>query len=96
LIEEIDKIVGVKDKQKVTTGEAVMAMVINGLGFINRPLYLTPEFMKNKPMELFFRGDLKPGDFNKKGRTHSQRSPRKSGTALPRMLNDIIVPLTQS
>ncbi len=64
LIEEIDKIVGVKDKQKVTTGEAVMAMVINGLGFVNRPLYLTPEFMKNKPIELFFRDDLKPEEFN--------------------------------
>ena len=33
LVEEIDKIVGVNDKQKVTTGEAVMAMVINGLWF---------------------------------------------------------------
>lgn len=64
LVEEVDKIVGVGDKQIVTTGEAVMAMVINGLGFVNRPLYLTPEFMKNKPMELFFREDLKPGDFN--------------------------------
>ncbi len=64
LIEEIDKIVGVNDKQKVTTGEAVMAMVINGLGFVNRPLYLTPEFMKNKPIELFFRDDLKPENFN--------------------------------
>lgn len=55
LVEEVDKIVGVGDKQKVTTGEAVMGMVINGLGFVNRPLYLTPEFMKNKPIELFFR-----------------------------------------
>ncbi|MCX9084841.1 MAG: IS1634 family transposase [Candidatus Methanoperedens sp.] len=64
LVEEVDKIVGVGDKQIVTTGEAVMAMVINGLGFVNRPLYLTPEFMKNKPLELFFRDDLKPEDFN--------------------------------
>ncbi len=64
LVEEIDQIVGVNDNQKVTTGEAVMAMVINGLGFVNRPLYLTPEFMKNKPIELFFDKDLKPEDFN--------------------------------
>jgi transposase len=64
LVEEVDKIVGVNDKQIVTTGESLMAMVINGLGFVNRPLYLTPEFMKNKPMELFFRNDLKPEDFN--------------------------------
>lgn len=64
LVEEIDKLVGVSEKQKVTTGEAIMAMVINALGFVNRPLYLTPEFMRNKPIELFFREDLKPEDFN--------------------------------
>ncbi|MDD1744971.1 MAG: IS1634 family transposase, partial [Candidatus Methanoperedens sp.] len=64
LVEEVDKIVGVNDKQIVTTGESLMAMVINGLGFVNRPLYLTPEFMKNKPIELFFRNDLTPEDFN--------------------------------
>lgn len=64
LVEEIDKLVGTKDKQIVTTGEAVMAMVINALGFVNRPLYLFPEFMRNKPTELFFREELKPEDFN--------------------------------
>ncbi len=66
LVEEIDKIVCITDRQKVTTGEAVMAMVINCLGFVNRPLYLSPEFMKNKPIELFFpdHPGLKPSDFN--------------------------------
>ncbi len=64
LVEEIDKLVGTNDKQIVTTGEAVMAMVINALGFVNRPLYLFPEFMRNKPTELFFREELKPEDFN--------------------------------
>src|SRR5574341_1143872 len=65
LVEEIDKIVGITG-QKVTTGEAVMAMLINCLGFVNRPLYLSPEFMKNKPIELFFpdHEGLKPEDFN--------------------------------
>lgn len=64
MVEEIDKLVGTKDKQIVTTGEAVMAVVINALGFVNRPLYLFPEFMRNKPTELFFREELKPEDFN--------------------------------
>src|SRR3972149_3008401 len=64
LVEEIDKLVRTKNKQIVTTGEVVMAMVINALGFVNRPLYLFPEFMRNKPTELFFREDLKPEDFN--------------------------------
>jgi transposase len=64
LAQEIDNLVGINEKQIVTTGEAVTAMVINALGFVNRPLYLFPEFMRNKPTELFFREDLKPEDFN--------------------------------
>jgi len=64
LAQEIDNLVGISEKQVVTTGEAVMTMVINALGFVNRPLYLFPEFMRNKPTELFFRKDLKPEDFN--------------------------------
>ncbi len=64
LAQEIDNLVSINEKQVVTTGEAVMAMVINALGFVNRPLYLFPEFMRNKPTELFFRDDLKPEDFN--------------------------------
>ncbi|MBK5191556.1 MAG: DUF4277 domain-containing protein, partial [Methanosarcinales archaeon] len=38
--EEIDRIVGVDPRQKVTCGEAVVAMVLNALGFVGRPLYL--------------------------------------------------------
>ena len=42
---EIDRIVGVDPRQKVTCGEVVVAMVLNALGFVDRPLYLFPEFM---------------------------------------------------
>lgn len=27
-------------------------MVLNGLGFVSHPLYLSPEFFENKPVEL--------------------------------------------
>ena len=64
LVEEIDRIIGVNGRQKVTTGESVMSMVINALGFVSRPLYLFPEFMGNKPVELFFREGLKAEEFN--------------------------------
>ena len=37
---EIARIVGVDPRQKVTCGEAVVAMVLNALGFVDRPLYL--------------------------------------------------------
>ena len=33
----------------LTVGEAVKAMVLNGLGFINQALYLVPRFFQNKP-----------------------------------------------
>ena len=34
----------------VTVGHAVKAMVLNGLGFVNQPLYLVPHFFHNKPL----------------------------------------------
>jgi transposase len=33
----------------LTVGEAVKAMVLNGLGFVNQALYLVPMFFQNKP-----------------------------------------------
>ena len=33
----------------LTVGEAVKAMVLNGLGFVNHALYLVPRFFHNKP-----------------------------------------------
>ena len=33
----------------LTVGEAVNAMVLNGLGLINQALYLVPRFFQNKP-----------------------------------------------
>jgi len=32
---------------------------MNALGFVNRPLYLFPEFMGTKPVEILIRGGLK-------------------------------------
>ena len=36
-------------KKDLTVGEAVKAMVLNGLGFVNHALYLVPQFFHNKP-----------------------------------------------
>jgi transposase len=35
----------------VTVGNAVKAMVLNGLGFVNQQLYLVPMFFQNKPTQ---------------------------------------------
>ena len=39
------------EKRNVSVGQAVKAMVLNGLGFMNRALYLTPKFFKDKPVD---------------------------------------------
>ena len=37
------------ERRDLTVGEAVKAMVLNGLGFINHALYLVPRFFHNTP-----------------------------------------------
>ena len=37
------------DMRDLTVGEAVKAMVLNGLGFINQTLYLVPRFFQHQP-----------------------------------------------
>jgi transposase len=62
----------VPDEQEVITpGEAVAGMILNGLGFANRPLSLTPQFFANKPLDLLFREGINAEMFNrfKLGRT---------------------------
>jgi transposase len=39
------------DQRHVRIGQAVKALVVNGLGFVNRALYLTPPFFADKPTE---------------------------------------------
>ena len=38
--------------QHVSIGTATVAMVLNGLGFSNRQLYLVPQFFATKPVAL--------------------------------------------
>src|SRR5947199_8048187 len=38
-------------ESRVSVGTATVAMILNGLGFSNRQLYLVPQFFANKPVE---------------------------------------------
>jgi transposase len=51
LVEIINNIVGEESGEKVSPGQVVKAMILNGLGFVSSPLYLFPEFFKDKPCE---------------------------------------------
>ena len=58
-------------QEEITPGEAVAGMILNGLGFANRPLSLTPQFFANTPLDLLFREGICAEMFNrfKLGRT---------------------------
>jgi transposase len=51
LVEEIDRRVGTHPQERVSCGQAVKAMVLNGLGFLSAPLYLFEEFFSGKATE---------------------------------------------
>ena len=70
----LDQYLPQDDKQEITPGEAVKGMIMNGLGFANRPLSLSPQFFTNLPLEHLFREGVKAEHFNrhKLGRTLEQ------------------------
>ena len=55
LLEMIDTRVGLDDQEGITTGEAIAGMILNGLGFSDRAMSLTPQFFANKPVGWLFR-----------------------------------------
>jgi transposase len=50
IAEWLDKQAG-ENHRSVSVGKATVAMVLNGLGFSNRQLYLVPQYFANKPVE---------------------------------------------
>lgn len=74
LVELIDQQLPQDEKQEISPGEAVKGMIMNGLGFSNRPLSLSPQFFTNLPMEHLFREGVEASHFNrhKLGRTLDQ------------------------
>lgn len=63
LVEQIDQEIG-RGERKVSCGEATLAMVLNGLGFNSRALYLIADYLRNKPVDLLVNPELAAEDFN--------------------------------
>lgn len=51
LVAQIDQLIARHGNQKVTTGQAVKAMILNGLGMLSSPLYLFEKFFEGKATE---------------------------------------------
>ena len=65
LVELIDSRIEVDEKEEITTGEAITGMILNGLGFSDRPMSLTPQFFQNKPLAVLFRPGVEADHFNR-------------------------------
>jgi hypothetical protein len=50
LADYLDTVAG-PSEQQVSVGTATVAMILNGLGFSNRRLYLVSQFFATKPIE---------------------------------------------
>jgi transposase len=51
-------------RQRMSVGTATVAMVLNGLGFSNRQLYLVSQYFEDKPVEHLLRPGLRAVDLN--------------------------------
>src|SRR5262249_37617048 len=52
------------NRQQVSVGTATVALVLNGLGFSNRRLYLVPQFFADKPVEHLLGPGILAEDLN--------------------------------
>ncbi len=44
IVDTINELVGIQQGEIVSAGVVVKAILLNGLGFVSRPLYLFPQF----------------------------------------------------
>ncbi|OJW71511.1 MAG: hypothetical protein BGO68_04065 [Candidatus Amoebophilus sp. 36-38] len=65
IINFIDERLSNPQKHNITTGEAVAAMIINGLGFVSKPLSLTPQFFESKSLDILFGRDIEAEQLNR-------------------------------
>jgi transposase len=74
LVEIINEIIGVEKGEKVNPGHVVKAMILNGLGFVSKPLYMFPQYFETVACEHLIGAGVKPEYLNddKLGRVMDQ------------------------
>ena len=65
IVESIDETLPSSIQSKnISSGESVKAMILNGLGYVNKQLYLTPQFFKDKPLKKLFGREIESSWLN--------------------------------
>jgi len=65
IIDMIDSRITPDEREEITTGEAIAGMIINGLGFSDRPISLTPQFFEGKALDKLIREGIRPEMLNR-------------------------------
>jgi transposase len=64
IVETINSKLGIDPREKITAGILVKAILINGLGFVSRPLYLFSQFFDDKGIEILLGEDVESDYIN--------------------------------
>ena len=64
IVEIINELIGVEKDEKVNAGQVVKAMIINGLGFVSKPLYMFPQYFETIACEHLIGTGVKPEYLN--------------------------------
>ena len=64
LVGIINEIIGVEKGEKVSPGHVVKAMILNGLGFVSKPLYMFPQYFETIACEHLVGVGVKPEYLN--------------------------------
>ena len=65
IVELINRRIPQDPREAISVGEAIVGMIINGLGFSDRPMSLTPQFFQSKAMGRMFREEVTGDHFNR-------------------------------
>ena len=62
--EIVSERLGIEAQEKINSGQIVKAIILNGLGFVSKPLYLFPQFFRNKAVEKLLGEGIKVEHIN--------------------------------
>lgn len=64
LVETINELIGEEKGEKISPGHVVKAMILNGLGFVSKPLYMFPQYFETIACEHLIGAGVKPEYLN--------------------------------
>jgi len=65
LVELANELLGQDEQEILASGEAVAGMMLNGLGFLTKPLMLTPQFFEYKALDILIKPGITHEHFNR-------------------------------